>query len=65
MIKEKILGSEYVNGPGNKISSWCTSTRGTVFTGGAESEQSKVSDIPSSNLKANISETEGKNSEQR
>jgi hypothetical protein len=52
MIKENIPGSEYVNVPAN-ISSWCTSSRGTIFTWGADIEQSKVSDIPSSNSETN------------
>jgi hypothetical protein len=33
MIKENVLGYEYVSAPAN-ISNWCTSSRGTIFTGG-------------------------------
>jgi hypothetical protein len=44
MIKVNISGSEYVNVPANYISSCCTSSRGTIFTRGADIEQCKVSD---------------------
>jgi hypothetical protein len=53
MIKENMLGSKYVNIPENNISSWSKSSRGTVSAWGAETEQSKVSDVPSRNSKAN------------
>jgi hypothetical protein len=48
-IKEYVVGSEYVNVPAYNISSWSISCRGTIFTWGADIEQSKVSDIPSRN----------------
>jgi hypothetical protein len=50
MIKENALGSEYVRIPANIISSWCKSSRGTIFTRRADIEQSQVSVIPSRNL---------------
>jgi hypothetical protein len=53
MIKAGVPGSEYFNVPADNISSWCTSRKGTVFTWGADIEQSKVSDIPSRNSKTN------------
>jgi hypothetical protein len=37
-----VSGSKYVNVPANKISSWYTSSRGTIFIWGADTEQSKV-----------------------
>jgi hypothetical protein len=53
MIKDNVLCSEYVNVPGNNISSCCWSSRGTIFTRGADIEQTKVSDVPSRNSKTN------------
>lgn len=47
MITENILGSEYINVPADNISRWCTS----VFTWGAYTGQSKVSDMQSRNSK--------------
>jgi hypothetical protein len=44
--------STYVTVPANNISIWCTSNRGTDFTSGADTELSKVSDIPSRNSKS-------------
>jgi hypothetical protein len=44
MIKENVHGSKYVDVPTNNISSWCTSSRGTIFAWGADIEQFKVSD---------------------
>jgi hypothetical protein len=49
MIKVKVSGSEYINFPADNISSWCTSSRGTIFTWRADIEQCKVSDIPRRN----------------
>jgi hypothetical protein len=51
MIKRIFLGSKYVNVPANNISSWSASSRGTISGWGADIEQSKVSDVPSSNSK--------------
>jgi hypothetical protein len=49
MIEENVPGSEFVNILANNISSWCTSSRATIFTWGTDTEQCKVSDIPSRN----------------
>jgi hypothetical protein len=48
-----VSGSEYVNVPADNISSWCTSSRGIIFTWRADIEQCKVSDIPSRNSETN------------
>jgi hypothetical protein len=45
MIKVNVSRSEYVNVPANNISSWCISSRGTIFTWRADIEQCKVSDV--------------------
>jgi hypothetical protein len=60
-VKENVPGSKYVNVPTDNISSWCTSSRGTMFTWGADIEQSRVSDIPSKTRRPTISKTEGQN----
>jgi hypothetical protein len=52
-IEENVPGSEYFNVPAENISSWCTSSRGTIFTWGADIEQRKASDIPSRNSETN------------
>jgi hypothetical protein len=39
MIKKNVLGSKYVNISANNISSRCTSSIGTIFTWGADTEQ--------------------------
>jgi hypothetical protein len=49
MIKVYVPSSEYVNVLANNISSWCASSRGTIFTWRADIEKCKVSDIPSRN----------------
>jgi hypothetical protein len=36
MTEENIPGSEYVNVSADSISSWCTSSRGTIFTSGGD-----------------------------
>jgi hypothetical protein len=53
MTEENVPGSEYVNVSANNISSCCTSSRGTIFTWGADLEQCKISDIPSRNSETN------------
>jgi hypothetical protein len=53
MTEENVPGSEYVNVSANNISSWCTSSRGTIFTWAADSEQCKISVIPSRNSETN------------
>jgi hypothetical protein len=58
MTEESVPGSEYVNVSANNISSWCTSSRGTIFTRGADIEQCKISGIPSRNSEPTISETD-------
>jgi hypothetical protein len=39
MVNENVLSSGYVNVPANNISSWGTSSRGAVFTWGADIEE--------------------------
>jgi hypothetical protein len=51
--EENVPGSEYVNVPANNISSWCTSSRRTIFRWGADIEQCKVSDNPRRNSETN------------
>jgi hypothetical protein len=41
MIKEYSFGSKHVNAPTNNISSWRPSSRGTIFTSGADIEARK------------------------
>jgi hypothetical protein len=53
MTEENVPGSKYVNILAYNISSWCTSSRGTIFKWGTDIEQSKVSDIPSRNSEIN------------
>jgi hypothetical protein len=53
MTEENAPGSQYVNVSANNISSWCTSSRGTIFTRGADTEQCKISDVPSRNSETN------------
>jgi hypothetical protein len=53
MTEENVPGSKYVNVPADKISSWCTSSKETIFTWGADTEQSELSDIPSRNSQNN------------
>jgi uncharacterized membrane protein len=53
MIQVSVSGSEYVNVLANNISSWSTSSRGTIFTWKADIKQSKVSDILNRNSEIN------------
>jgi hypothetical protein len=42
MIKENVFDSEYMNVPANNISSWCTSSTGTICTRRADTEQNSL-----------------------
>jgi hypothetical protein len=53
MTEENIPGSEYVNVSANNIGIGCTSSRGKIFTRGADIEHCKISDIPSRNSETN------------
>jgi hypothetical protein len=53
MTEENITESQYVNVPADNISSWCTSSRGEIFTRGSDIEQCKVCDIPSRDSETN------------
>jgi hypothetical protein len=42
-LRKTVFGSKYINVPANNISSWCTSSRGTIVIRGADIEQCNVS----------------------
>jgi hypothetical protein len=54
MIKENSFGSKYLNVPANKISS-----RGKIIAWGADTEQSKASDVQSRNWKTSNFQNRG------
>jgi hypothetical protein len=51
MINRSSFGSKYISVPTNNISSRSASSRKAIFTGRADIEQSKVSDVPTRNSK--------------
>jgi hypothetical protein len=51
MTKGDNICFKYIKVPADNISSWCTSSRRTVFNWRAEIEHRKVSEIPSSDSK--------------
>jgi hypothetical protein len=53
VTEENVPGSEHVIIPADNISSRCTSCGGTIFTGGADTEQSKIANTPRRNLETN------------
>jgi hypothetical protein len=65
MIKIKSIGFKHVNVATYNICSCCPSSRRTILTWGAESEQREVSDTSSRNSRPEVSKTEGQNLEPR
>jgi hypothetical protein len=57
--KENIPRSEHVIIPADNISSRCTCCGGTIFTGGADTEQSKIANTPRRNSETNSFHNKG------